>query len=215
PVQLRDGATVRITTDLKVEGTAELIATTYEPLPRDLIPGDRVLLDDGNLELKVVRVTGGVVECTVVDGGLLRSHKGMNLPGARLSTPALTEKDKKDLAFGIENGVDYVALSFVRNPADVREAKALIKSLGGAQPLIAKIEKREAIDALDAVLEATDGVMVALGDLGVVVSTESVPSLQKVIIKKANCLGKVVVVATQMVASMIENQRPTRAEASY
>src|SRR6266568_5160510 len=214
PIQLREGATVRITTDLSVEGTAELIATTYEPLPRDLRPGDRVLLDDGNLELKVLGVTGGLVECEVVDGGLLRSHKGMNLPGAKLSAPALTEKDRKDLAFGIESGVDYVALSFVRNPADVREAKALIRSLGGAQPLIAKIEKREAIDALDAVLEATDGVMVARGDLGVEVSTESVPTLQKLIIKKANGLGKVVITATQMLESMIENPRPTRAEAS-
>ena len=214
PIQLREGATVRITTDLSVEGTAELIATTYEPLPRDLRPGDRVLLDDGNLELKVLGVTGGLVECEVVDGGLLRSHKGMNLPGAKLSAPALTEKDRKDLAFGVENGVDYVALSFVRNAADVREAKALIKSLGGAQPLIAKIEKREAIDALDAVLEATDGVMVARGDLGVEVSTESVPTLQKLIIKKANGLGKVVITATQMLESMIENPRPTRAEAS-
>src|SRR5207247_7154535 len=120
----------------------------------------------------------------------------------------------KDLAFGIENGVDYVALSFVRNPADVREAKALIKSLGGAQPLIAKIEKREAIDALDAVLEATDGVMVARGDLGVEVSTESVPTLQKLLIKKANGLGKVVMAATPMLESVIETARQTREAAA-
>jgi pyruvate kinase len=214
PVELKDGATVRIGTDLSVEGTAERIATTYEPLPRDLRPGDRVLLDDGNLELTVLGNVSGLVECQVVHGGLLGSNKGMNLPGAKLSTPALTEKDRRDLAFGVQNGVDYVALSFVRKAADVLEAKALIKSLGGSQPLIAKIEKREAVEDLDAVLEATDGVMVARGDLGVEISTESVPTLQKVIIKKANGLGKVVITATQMLESMIENPRPTRAEAS-
>src|SRR5258706_14416994 len=214
PVELKDGATIRIGTDLAVEGTAERIATTYEPLPRDLLPGDRVLLDDGNLELKVLGNVSGLVECQVVHGGLLGSNKGMNLPGAKLSTPALTEKDRKDLAFGVQNGVDYVALSFVRKAADVLEAKALIKSLGGSQPLIAKIEKREAVEDLDAVLEATDGVIVARGGLGVEISTESVPTLQKVIIKKANTLGKVVITATQMLESMIENPRPTRAEAS-
>jgi pyruvate kinase len=214
PAELKDGALVRITTDPFVEGTSELISTTYEPLPRDLVAGDTILLDDGNLELKVLECSRTLVSCEVVHGGLLKSNKGMNLPGARLSTPALTEKDRKDLAFGVQNGVDYVALSFVRKAADVLEAKALIAALGGSQPLIAKIEKREAVDNLDAVLEATDGVMVARGDLGVEVSTESVPTLQKVIIKKANTLGKVVITATQMLESMIENPRPTRAEAS-
>ncbi|HSB61319.1 MAG TPA: pyruvate kinase, partial [Vicinamibacteria bacterium] len=214
PAELKDGARVRITTDLSVEGTAELISTTYEPLPHDLVPGDQILLDDGNIELKVVGIAGGLVDCEVVDGGILKPGKGMNLPGARLSTPALTEKDRKDLAFGVQNGVDYVALSFVRRPADVLEAKALIRELGGSQPLIAKIEKREAIEALDSLLEATDGVMVARGDLGVEVSTESVPTLQKQIIKKANALGKAVITATQMLESMIDNPRPTRAEAS-
>jgi pyruvate kinase len=213
PVELKDGGHVRITTDHAVEGTAELISTTYEPLAQDLVPGDKILLDDGNLELRVVKANQ-LVECQVVHGGLLKSNKGMNLPGAKLSAPALTEKDRQDLAFGVKNGVDYVALSFVRRPEDVREAKALIRSLGGAQPLIAKIEKREAIESLDAVLDATDGVMVARGDLGVEISTESVPTLQKVIIKKANALGKVVITATQMLESMVENPRPTRAEAS-
>jgi pyruvate kinase len=179
PVELKDGATVRIGTDLAVEGTAERIATTYEPLSRDLRAGDRVLLDDGNLELRVLGHVSGLVECLVVHGGLLKSNKGMNLPGAKLSTPALTEKDRKDLAFGVQNGVDYVALSFVRRAADVLEAKALIKSLGGSQPLIAKIEKREAVEDLDAVLEATDGVMVARGDLGVEVSRSRSPPCRR------------------------------------
>jgi len=214
PVELRTGGLVRITADLSVEGTAEMISTTYEPLARDLGPGDRILLDDGNIELKALRVRDGILECEVVDGGLLRSRKGMNLPGAKLSTPALTAKDRDDLAFGVRSGVDYVALSFVRGAADVREAKELVRSLGGTQPLIAKIEKREAVDDLDAVLAASDGVMVARGDLGVEMSTESVPTLQKLIIRKANAAGKLVITATQMLESMIDNPRPTRAEAS-
>jgi pyruvate kinase len=138
----------------------------------------------------------------------------MNLPGVKLSTPALTEKDKRDLAFGIEHRVDYVALSFVRQAADVAEAKALIRSLGGTMPLIAKIEKREAMDDLPAILQASDGVMVARGDLGVEMSTEEVPTLQKRIIELANQAGRVVITATQMLESMVDSPRPTRAEAS-
>ena len=214
PVELRNGARVTITTDESIEGTDQLISTTYEPLPRDVTPGDRILLDDGNLELRVLRASLHDVECEVVDGGVLKPKKGMNLPGVKLSTPALTEKDRRDLAFGVKNGVDYVALSFVRQAADVTECKALIKSLGGTCPVIAKIEKREAIDDLTAILEATDGVMVARGDLGVELSTEEVPTLQKRIIERANAAGKVVITATQMLESMVDNPRPTRAEAS-
>jgi pyruvate kinase len=213
-ISLTDGAPLRITTDETVVGTPERISTTYDPLPRDVAPGDRILLDDGNLELKAVAVTKCEVDCVVVHGGLLKSHKGMNLPGVALSTPALTEKDRVDLAFGVANGVDYVALSFVRKAADVAEAKALIRSLGGRQRLIAKIEKSEAIDDLSAILEASDGVMVARGDLGVEMSTEEVPVLQKKIIDMANGAGKAVITATQMLESMVENPRPTRAEAS-
>ena len=213
-VLLEDGAAITITTDETVEGTPQLISTTYDPLPADVKPEDRILLDDGNLELKVVRTSGQEVQCVVVHGGPLRSNKGMNLPGVKLSTPALTEKDKRDLAFGIEHGVDYVALSFVRQAADVAEAKALIRSLGGTTPLIAKIEKREAIDDLPAILQASDGVMVARGDLGVEMSTEEVPTLQKRIIELANQAGRVVITATQMLESMIDSPRPTRAEAS-
>ena len=212
-VDLVEGARLRITVE-DVVGTAQRISTTYAPLPSDVKPGDKILLDDGNLELKVQGVLGAEVDCAVVHGGALKSHKGMNLPGVSLSTPALTEKDRRDLAFGVANGVDYVALSFVRKVADVVETKELIKSLGGAQRLIAKIEKREAIDDLAAILEASDGVMVARGDLGVELSTEEVPVLQKKIIDMANGTGKAVITATQMLESMIENPRPTRAEAS-
>jgi pyruvate kinase len=214
-IELRDGARVAITTDETVLGTEDLISTSYDPLPGDAGPGDRILLDDGNLELRVLSVQdGATVRCEVVHGGVLRSNKGMNLPGVKLSTPALTEKDRRDLAFGVEQGVDYVALSFVRQAADVEEVKALIKSLAGTAPVVAKIEKREAVQNLAQILEAADGVMVARGDLGVELSTEEVPTLQKRIIEMANHAGKVVITATQMLESMIEKSRPTRAEAS-
>jgi pyruvate kinase len=213
-VLLADGARVRITTDETIVGSAERISTSYDPLPGDVSPGDRILLDDGNLELRVLASRGDEVECEVVHGGLLSSNKGMNLPGVRLSTPALTEKDRRDLAFGLAQGVDYVALSFVRQAADVEQAKELVRSLGGNAPVIAKIEKREAVDDLAQILEACDGVMVARGDLGVELSTEEVPTLQKRLIELANGAGRVVITATQMLESMIEHPRPTRAEAS-
>ena len=213
-VQLVKGARLAITNDTAVEGTAELISTTYELLPRDVKAGDQILLDDGNLELRVVGVTGERVECEVVDGGPLRSNKGMNLPGVMLSTPALTEKDRRDLLFGVQHHVDFVAMSFVRRPEDVLEAKSLIKAMGETTPVIAKIEKPQAVENLQAILAATDGVMVARGDLGVEIGTEDVPIVQKQIIAAANASGRVVITATQMLESMIENPRPTRAEAS-
>jgi pyruvate kinase len=213
-VELVRGARVAIATDTSVEGTAELISTTYEALPRDVRPGDPVLLDDGDLELRVLGVSAGRVECEVVDGGPLRSHKGMNLPGVALSAPALTEKDRRDLAFGVLHQVDYVALSFVRRAEDVLEARDLVRSLGEATPVVAKIEKPEAVDELEAILAAADGVMVARGDLGVEIGTEIVPIVQKRVIEMANAAGKVVITATQMLESMIEKPRPTRAEAS-
>ena len=214
PVELRRGERVAITTDESIEGTPERISTTYDPLPRDVAPGDKILLDDGNLELRVLSAAGEEVTAEIVHGGLLRPNKGMNLPGVRLSTPALTDKDRRDLAFGVTNGVDYVALSFVRQAADVEEVRSLIRSMGATTPVIAKIEKREAVDDLSQILDAADGVMVARGDLGVELSTEEVPTLQKRIIEMANGAGKVVITATQMLESMIENPRPTRAEAS-
>jgi pyruvate kinase len=213
-VELVKGARVAITTDGSIEGSAELISTSYEALPRDVKPGDRVLLDDGNLELRVLGVAGARVECEVVDGGPLRSNKGMNLPGIALSTPALTEKDRRDLAFGIQHMVDFVALSFVRQAQDVEQARQLVSSLGARTPVIAKIEKPQALDNLEAILAAADGVMVARGDLGVELGTENVPIVQKRIIAAANRAGRVVITATQMLESMIENPRPTRAEAS-
>jgi pyruvate kinase len=214
PVKLDDASRIVITTDESIEGDASRISTTYDALPRDVSPGDRILLDDGNLELKVVRVAGGDVECEVVHGGLLRPNKGMNLPGVKISAPALTEKDQRDLAFGIENDVDYVAVSFVRQAADVEQARSAIATLGGTAPVIAKIEKREAVEDLLAIVDAADGVMVARGDLGVELPAEEVPTLQKRIIQTANAAGKAVITATQMLESMIENPRPTRAEAS-
>ena len=213
-VELVKGARIAITTDTSIEGTAELISTTYAALPQDVKAGDQILLDDGNLELRVLGASGTRVECEVVDGGALKSHKGINLPGVMLSTPAITDKDRDDLAFGIGAGVDYVAMSFVRRAADVLEAKALIAKLGADTPVVAKIEKPQALDDLEAILEATDGVMVARGDLGVELGTEDVPIAQKRIIAMANAAGKVVITATQMLESMIENPRPTRAEAS-
>jgi len=213
-VPLVKGAPIAITTDTSVEGTSALISTTYEPLPRDVKAGDQILLDDGNLELRVVGVSGGRVDCQVVDGGMLRSNKGMNLPGVALSTPALTEKDRRDLLFGVQHQVDYVAMSFVRRAEDVLEAKELVRSMGEATPVVAKIEKPQAVDNLEAILAAADGVMVARGDLGVELGTEDVPIVQKRVIAMANTAGKVVITATQMLESMIENPRPTRAEAS-
>jgi pyruvate kinase len=213
-VELVNGARITITTEPLVEGDGELIATTYEALPHDVRPGDRVLLDDGNLELRVQRTSATRVECEVVDGGPLRSNKGINLPGVALSTPALTEKDRRDLAFGVEHGVDFLALSFVRQAQDLEQARELVRSLGARTSLIAKIEKPQALDNLEAILAAADGVMVARGDLGVELGTENVPIAQKRIIAAANNAGRVVITATQMLESMIENPRPTRAEAS-
>ncbi len=213
-VELRKGQRLTIRTDSEIEGSAECISTTYAALPRDVKAGDRILLDDGKLALSVLATGPDRVDCEVIDGGPLRSHKGMNLPGVALSTPALTEKDKSDLAFGLANGVDYVALSFVRRARDVEEAKALIAASGQDVPVIAKIEKPQALDELDAILAATDGVMVARGDLGVEIGAEDVPIVQKRIITEANAAGKVVITATQMLESMIESPRPTRAEAS-
>jgi pyruvate kinase len=214
PVVLRDGAPVTITTDESVPGTERQLSTTYSALPRDVRHGDLILLDDGNLALRVVAVVGERVECTVIHGGLLKPRKGMNLPGVALSTPALTEKDRTDLAFGLGLGVDYVALSFVRRAADVQQAKALIASLGGRAAIIAKIEKPEAIADLDGIIAEADGVMVARGDLGVELPMEEVPTLQKHIIAATNRGGKVVITATQMLESMVASPRPTRAETS-
>lgn len=220
PATLVDGSLVTITTR-PIIGDAQTIPTTYQPLPQDVKIGDRILLDDGLLELRVVSTNETDVQCLVVHGGNLAVHKGINLPGVAVSSPALTEKDRHDLRFGIKHGVDYVALSFVRSPDDVREAKHLIQQLltevyGDEKkrdvPLIAKIEKPEAVERLDEILAVTDGVMVARGDLGVEMPPEKVPLIQKHIIACCNERGLPVITATQMLESMVTNPRPTRAE---
>jgi len=191
-----------------------LASTSYVQLPQDVSPGERILLDDGRLELQVLSVEGTEVRCHVVKGGLLGAHKGINLPGVRISTPTFTEKDRADLEFGLAQGVDYVAMSFVRRPEDVAPLRDALKRRRVSIPVLAKIEKPEALGHLDAILRAFDGVMVARGDLGVELSPEEVPGWQKVIIRKANEAGRPVITATQMLESMMENPRPTRAEAS-
>jgi pyruvate kinase len=191
-------------------GTSERVPHTYLPLARDVKPGDPILLDDGLLQLRVESVKGEDVICQIVDGGLLKDKKGMNLPGSALSVPALTAKDKQDIVFGRELGVDWFALSFVRNPGDIEEAKALSDGI----PIIAKIEKPEAVRNLDAILEAADAVMVARGDLGVEAGHEKVPLVQKRILRDIKLRAKPAITATQMLDSMVKNPRPTRAEVS-
>jgi pyruvate kinase len=215
---LEEDAEFRICTRT-VSGTSLRASTSFAAIARDVTPGDRILLDDGNLELAVTDIERGTefgdeVVTRVVHGGRLKSNKGINLPGTRLNVPALTEKDEADLAFGIELGVDLVALSFVRTASDIELAKARVRALGGDQPVIAKIEKPEAISNLESIVAAADGIMVARGDLGVELSTEQVPGVQKRLIRLCNNASKPVITATQMLESMITNPRPTRAEAS-
>ncbi len=213
PVLLPDGARLTIT-PLDVAGTASRISTTFPTLAREVRPGARILLADGLIELRVRAVHGADLECEVVNGGLLGEHQGINLPGAALRVPSLTEKDLEDLAFGLEHGVDMVAVSFVRSARDVNEAKRRIAEHGSDVPVIAKLEKPQAIRHLEEILEAADGVMVARGDLGVEMPAEQVPVIQKHIIQRAAAWRKPVITATQMLESMIEHPRPTRAEAS-
>ncbi|MDQ6823917.1 MAG: pyruvate kinase [Candidatus Eremiobacteraeota bacterium] len=213
PITLRDGDRLDITTE-PVAGNAQRISTTYTRLPQDVKPGDRILLDDGRLELCVESVKDGVVSTVVVHGGKLGEHKGMNLPGVAVSSPSLTEKDKEDLVMAIGAGADFIALSFVRSPQDVIDAKAAVKAAGSDVPVVAKIEKPEAIDRLDEILDVSEAVMVARGDLGVEMAPELVPTLQKQIISRARAHLIPVITATQMLESMISNPRPTRAEAS-
>jgi pyruvate kinase len=213
-VRVEPGAEIVITTEGEIVGDAHLVSTTYTHLSEDVRPGDRLLVDDGLLEFRVLSTDGVRTRAEVVEGGLLGEHKGINLPGVALRAEALSEKDRADLAFGISHGVDYVALSFVRSPADIALCRAEMERAGRVLPVIAKIEKPEALEQIDAIIAATDGVMVARGDLGVEILPERVPLLQKEICRKANALGKPVIIATQMLNSMIEHPRPTRAEAS-
>ena len=213
PVLLEDGARVTLT-PRDLPGTAALLSTTVRTLARDVRAGMDILLDDGRIELRVLRVRGDDVECEVVNGGLMGEHKGINIPGAALSLPSVTGKDEKDLLFGLKHGVDAVALSFVRTGADVLAVRKLIGAHHADVPVIAKIEKPQAIEHLEEILEVADGVMVARGDLGVEMPPEKVPLVQKHIIRRAADWRKPVITATQMLESMVANPRPTRAEAS-
>jgi pyruvate kinase len=213
PVQLRAGERFDITTH-EIVGTAARVSTTYTALPHDVQSGDRILLSDGLIELRVLETTDDEVRTEVIFGGELREHQGINLPGVNISAPALTPKDAADLDFGLEQGVDYVALSFVRRAVDIQIIKQRIAAASKATPVIAKIEKPEALDDLAAILEASDAIMVARGDLGVEMPPERVPVVQKQLIEAANAAGVPVITATQMLESMIRNPRPTRAEAS-
>ncbi|MCP4520812.1 MAG: pyruvate kinase [Cytophagales bacterium] len=196
------------------EGDATKISTTYKTIANDVKAGDQILIDDGNLELKVVDTDGTTVTAEVVFGGKLKSRKGINLPNTDVSEPSLTEKDLKDLEFGIEHNVDWIALSFVRTAEDIVDLKERIKASGKNIKVICKMEKPEAIDNMDAIIEATDALMVARGDLGVEIDMAKVPMVQKEMIEKCNKASKPVIVATQMLESMISNPRPTRAETS-
>ena len=212
-MDLTAGEVVVITTD-DVLGENGLIPTTYQALPQDVSVGDRVLLDDGLLELHVENVQDGQVHCRVLVGGILKNRKGMNLPGVNVSAPALTEKDLVDLDFSIGQELDYLALSFVRSAADVVQLKELLYKRQSAMRVIAKIEKPEAVENFDEILEVSDGIMVARGDLGVEIHPEKVPLIQKRIIRQCNLAGKPVITATQMLESMVHSPRPTRAETS-
>jgi pyruvate kinase len=212
-VNLRSGQQFVITT-AKILGDSTRVSTIFRPLPREVKSGDRILLSDGLIELRVEKVSGQKVICRVVNGGELGEHKGINLPGVKLRVPALTEKDRQDLRFALAHGVDYIAVSFVRRAEDIQLAKSLIRRARKDTPVIAKLEKPEAIENLEEILRISDGVMVARGDLGVEMNPERVPVVQKSIIARAREFRRPVITATQMLESMTQNPRPTRAEAS-
>src|SRR6201988_3189688 len=213
PVLLRSGQRFVITT-ARVLGDSTRVSTVFRPLPREVHRGDRILLSDGLIELRVMQVRAPEVICEVANGGALGEHKGINLPVIKLRVPSLTPKDREDLAFALKHGANYIAVSFVRRPEDVLLAKSLVRRARKDTPVIAKLEKPEAIENLAAILRVADGVMVARGDLGVEMSPERVPVVQKTIIARAREARVPVITATQMLESMTENPRPTRAEAS-
>ena len=213
PVELVAGAILTIT-PRDVPGTASLVGTTFKTLAENLEPGSRILLSDGLIELHVTRIEKADVVCEIVNGGLLGENKGINLPGIPVKVPSLTEKDEEDLEFAVGQGVDAIAVSFVRTADDVRHVRRRLDALGSDVWIIAKLEKPQAVEHLDSILEVADGIMVARGDLGVEVPPEKVPAIQKHIIRRAAEYRKPVITATQMLESMIENPRPTRAEAS-
>jgi pyruvate kinase len=212
-IELVAGNKVTLTTE-QVLGNEKRISVSYQGLPQDVQPGATILIDDGLIGLTVERVHGSEIECIIDNGGVLKSRKGVNIPGVKINLPGITEKDAKDILFGIEQGVDFIAASFVRKPQDVLEIREILEEHQANIPIISKIENQEGIDNLDSILDVSDGLMVARGDLGVEIPVEEVPIVQKEMIKKCNHLGKPVITATQMLDSMQRNPRPTRAEAS-
>ncbi len=209
---LRSGA--QLGAQAAATGSELVLPVNYPHLARDLRPGASILIDDGRVELLVMTAANGTVDCRVKRAGVVSSHKGLNLPGTSLSAPTLTDKDRVDIQFGVKHGVDYLALSFVRGPEDIHAARKFVRACGGNQPIIAKVERAEALASLSDILEAADGVMIARGDLGVEMGPEAVPLLQKRIIAAANGCRRVIITATQMLESMMTESVPTRAEAS-
>lgn len=213
-VRLEEDATFTLTTR-DVEGDVNIVSVTYADLPKDVHRGSRILIDDGLIELKVEDITETDVVCKVVNGGVVKSRKGVNLPGVEVNLPSLMEKDIEDLKFGVENGFDIVAASFIRSAEDVLKIRRVLEENGGGQMhIISKIENQQGVENIDKILESSDGIMVARGDLGVEIPPEEVPLVQKILIAKANCIGKPVITATQMLESMVHSPRPTRAEAN-
>ena len=213
PHDLARGDIFTITAD-EVEGTKERVGTTYKGLPGDCKPGDRILIDDGKVTVEVIEVKGNDVVTKVIEPGAVSNNKGINLPGVAVSVPALSEKDKEDLRWGLAAGADFIALSFVRSAADIKDVHAIMDQVGIRRPVIAKIEKPQAVENLQEIVDAFDGIMVARGDLGVELPIEDVPLVQKRCIELAREAAKPVIVATQMLDSMITNSSPTRAEAT-
>lgn len=214
PIELIQDEHIILTTE-EILGDAKRISITYVDLPKDVHIGSTILVDDGLIGLRVVSVEGTEIKCLIVNGGTLKSKKGVNVPGVSISLPGITEKDRADIIFGIQQGVDFVAASFVRKAVDVLEIRALLEEYDAKHiQIISKIENQEGVDNLDEILEVSDGLMVARGDLGVEIPAEEVPLVQKMMIKKCNFAGKPVITATQMLDSMQRNPRPTRAEAS-
>lgn len=213
-VRLEEDAQFTLTTR-EVEGDETIVSVTYADLPKDLQRGSRVLIDDGLIELRVDSIEDTDVHCTVINGGNVSSRKGVNLPGVKVNLPSLMEKDIADLKFGVENGFDIVAASFIRSAADVVNIRRVLEENGGGNiHIISKIENQEGVENIDSILEVSDGIMVARGDLGVEIPPEEVPLVQKMLIAKANMRGKPVITATQMLESMVHSPRPTRAEAN-
>jgi pyruvate kinase len=212
-VQLQPGQEFILTADT-VPGDAHRASVSLKSLPHEVKIGHPILLADGNIELRVERVVPPDIYCRVIVGGQLSSHKGINLPASEVHVDCLTKKDRKDIVIGLEEGVDAIALSFVRKATDILACRKAVKDHGGNVPIIAKIEKHEAVDNIDSIVAASQAVMVARGDLGVEIDLDKVPLVQKAIIHKCNALGKPVITATQMLQRMVENPRPTRAEAT-